>query len=320
MSFWAYLLHCRGGAFYAGHTDDLNRRIAEHQSGLIPGFTADRLPVELVWSQDFATRDEAKAAEARVNGWSRAKKLALIRGDWGRISDLAKKKSGVGRSYGSEVGAQGQKKYGPSTSSGWAGFGVNSSSSSSSSVYPELVEGSSFALQAHPAHPSLDVTAVAARILRLDANWLTLRWKVTGTRRLILPPFAGKGRADGLWQTTCFELFVQREGEAGYAEFNLSPSERWAAYDFSGYRDGMTERPMARDPVCTPRRGGDVMIFDAAISAGALPALPWRYGLTAVIEEEGGAKSFWAIAHSPEKPDFHHPACFAGRLAAPEAT
>lgn len=90
MAFWAYMLHCRGGAFYVGHTDDLERRIAEHQSGMLHGFTAERLPVELVWSQEFPTRDEAKAAERQVKGWSRAKKLALIRGDWGRISVLAK--------------------------------------------------------------------------------------------------------------------------------------------------------------------------------------------------------------------------------------
>lgn len=172
-----------------------------------------------------------------------------------------------------------------------------------------------FDLTAHSAHPAKSVSAVAARILSLDANWLTLRWKVEGAQELVLPPFAGRARTDGLWQTTCFELFV-KDGE-GYAEFNLSPSERWAAYDFAGYRAGMAERAMERAPVCTPRRGQSVLIFDAAIPASALPPLPWAYGLTAVIEEEGGHKSYWAIAHPPERPDFHDPACFAGRLAAP---
>ena len=98
--FWAYLLHCRGGYFYVGHTDDLERRIAQHTTGAIPGFTADHLPVELVWSQDFPTRDEAKAAEKQIKGWSRAKKLALIRGDWGLISALAKKKDSPSTSSG----------------------------------------------------------------------------------------------------------------------------------------------------------------------------------------------------------------------------
>lgn len=90
MPFWTYMLHCRGGVFYAGHTDDLDRRIGEHRGGLVPGFTSGLLPVELVWSQEFATRDEAKASEKQIKGWSRKKKLALIRGDWGEISRLAK--------------------------------------------------------------------------------------------------------------------------------------------------------------------------------------------------------------------------------------
>jgi len=100
MTFWAYILHCRGGFFYTGHTDELERRTAEHRSGSIGGFTADHLPVELVWSQEFTTRDEAKAAEKQIKGWSRAKKLALIRGDWDRISSLAKKKVSPSTSSG----------------------------------------------------------------------------------------------------------------------------------------------------------------------------------------------------------------------------
>lgn len=176
-----------------------------------------------------------------------------------------------------------------------------------------------FDLIAHPAFPAKVVTSVAARILSLDANWLTLRWKVDGAGSLVVSPFAGRARTDGLWQTTCFELFVKAPDAQGYAEFNLSPSERWAAYDFTGYRAGMAERAVERPPVCTPRRGQSVLIFDAAIPASALPPLPWVYGLTAVIEEEDGHKSYWASAHPPEKPDFHDPACMAGRLAAPEA-
>lgn len=94
MPFWTYILHCRGGKFYTGHTDDLERRMSQHQSGLLAGFTLDHQPVELVWSQEFVTRYEAVTAERQIKGWSRAKKLALIRGDWERISALAKSKGG----------------------------------------------------------------------------------------------------------------------------------------------------------------------------------------------------------------------------------
>jgi len=98
--YWAYMLHCRGGAFYVGHSDDLDRRLAQHETGCIPGFTASRLPVTLVWSQEFPTRDEAKEAERRIKGWSRAKKMALIRDDWARISELARTKDGPSTSSG----------------------------------------------------------------------------------------------------------------------------------------------------------------------------------------------------------------------------
>ncbi|MBW4330138.1 GIY-YIG nuclease family protein [Stakelama sp. CBK3Z-3] len=100
MTFWAYMLHCRGGAFYVGHTDNLERRISEYESGSIAGFTADRLPVSLVWSEVFQTRDDALATERRIKGWGRAKKLALIRGDWNAIKCLAKKKGGPSTSSG----------------------------------------------------------------------------------------------------------------------------------------------------------------------------------------------------------------------------
>ncbi|MHB0974096.1 MAG: GIY-YIG nuclease family protein [Thiobacillus sp.] len=94
MTFWVYLLRCTDGSYYAGHTDDLDKRINEHVAGVCGGYTATRLPVELVWSQECATRIEALSFERRIKGWSRAKKEALIRGDWGAISRLAKSKPG----------------------------------------------------------------------------------------------------------------------------------------------------------------------------------------------------------------------------------
>ena len=100
MAFWCYMLHCRAGRFYVGHTDDLERRVAQHQSGAFRGFTNALRPIELVWSQDFQTRYEALEAEDRVKGWSRKKKLALIRGDWNEISRLAKSKNGPSTSSG----------------------------------------------------------------------------------------------------------------------------------------------------------------------------------------------------------------------------
>ncbi|MGZ8335455.1 MAG: TrmH family RNA methyltransferase [Allosphingosinicella sp.] len=92
MSFYTYLLRCADGSYYAGHTDDLDVRIAQHERGELPGYSEKRRPVVLVWSETFPTRDEAFAAERRIKGWSRAKKEALIAGDWKLISQLAKKR------------------------------------------------------------------------------------------------------------------------------------------------------------------------------------------------------------------------------------
>ena len=90
MPFHAYLLRCNDGSYYAGHTDNLVLRIAHHQTGAMGGYTAQRLPVELVWSETFQTRDEALTAERQIKGWSRAKKRALIDGNWDLMSELAK--------------------------------------------------------------------------------------------------------------------------------------------------------------------------------------------------------------------------------------
>ncbi|MDP9422235.1 MAG: GIY-YIG nuclease family protein [Pseudomonadota bacterium] len=90
MAFWAYILCCADGRYYTGHTDNLEVRFAQHQTGGYCNFTSRRRPVELVWSQEFGTRIEALGAERQIKPWSRAKKEALIRGDWAAISYYAK--------------------------------------------------------------------------------------------------------------------------------------------------------------------------------------------------------------------------------------
>ncbi|KRA83898.1 GIY-YIG nuclease family protein [Altererythrobacter sp. Root672] len=90
MAFYAYILLCSDGSFYTGHTEHLENRIADHQYGRFGGYTATRRPVRLMWSQDFPTRYEALSVERQIKGWSRAKKRALIEGDWQRVSVLAR--------------------------------------------------------------------------------------------------------------------------------------------------------------------------------------------------------------------------------------
>jgi putative endonuclease len=90
MAFWTYLLLCADGQYYTGHTDDLERRLGEHQSGLIKGFTSSRLPVTLVWADYFHSREEAIVNELRVKKWSKAKKRALAAQDWDALSYYSK--------------------------------------------------------------------------------------------------------------------------------------------------------------------------------------------------------------------------------------
>lgn len=88
--FRVYILLCGNGSYYTGHTDDLEQRLAQHETGAIPGcFTYNRRPVKLVYSQEFSTRDEALTAEMQIKGWGRKKKEAMIRGDWTEVSRLA---------------------------------------------------------------------------------------------------------------------------------------------------------------------------------------------------------------------------------------
>ena len=90
MSFWVYVLCCSDGSYYTGHTDNLDRRIGMHQAGEIPGYMVNRRPVELAYSQECATREEALSAEIQIKGWSRAKKEAMFRGDWAKVSRLSR--------------------------------------------------------------------------------------------------------------------------------------------------------------------------------------------------------------------------------------
>lgn len=88
-----YILRCADGSYYTGHTDNLERRFHEHQSGTIKDYTYSRRPVELVYHQYFSTRDEALHAERKIKGWSRKKKEAMMRSDWTEVSRLSREKS-----------------------------------------------------------------------------------------------------------------------------------------------------------------------------------------------------------------------------------
>ncbi len=93
MAFHVYILKCSDESYYTGHTDNLEKRLAEHIQGVITScYTFKRRPVQLVYNETFGTREEALAAEQQIKGWSRAKKEAMMRGDWAEVSRLARSK------------------------------------------------------------------------------------------------------------------------------------------------------------------------------------------------------------------------------------
>ncbi|MBS7806965.1 GIY-YIG nuclease family protein [Variovorax sp. PCZ-1] len=90
--FYVYILRCADDSYYCGQTDCIESRMQQHESGEL-GYTAIRKPVQLIWQGEFETREAAIAFEQQIKGWSRAKKEALISGDWAKIQQLAKSKS-----------------------------------------------------------------------------------------------------------------------------------------------------------------------------------------------------------------------------------
>ncbi|MBO9536942.1 GIY-YIG nuclease family protein [Herbaspirillum sp.] len=91
MAFYVYLLRCSDGSYYVGHTDDIETRMAQHQSAAVRSYTSTRLPVELLKSESFVTREEALTAEQQLKGWSRKKKEAWLAGDFEELRRLGKK-------------------------------------------------------------------------------------------------------------------------------------------------------------------------------------------------------------------------------------
>ena len=165
------------------------------------------------------------------------------------------------------------------------------------------------ALALHPLSVCDAVTAIEVEAARGPANLLSLRYIVAGAiGDLLLPPAASPTRGDNLWQHSCFEAFAREEGEAAYREFNFAPSTQWAAYSFDDFRSGMRNAEIATPRIATSSAADR---FELRVALDLPANALWRLGLSAVIEEINGRKSYWALAHPPGKADFHHPDCFA---------
>jgi hypothetical protein len=178
----------------------------------------------------------------------------------------------------------------------------------------------SVVLTAHPSTPNDDVRSLAVQLRAEEPDILVFQYSlVADMSRVRVPLSGGSGRADALWEHTCFEAFVAAGDAPGYHEFNFSPSLDWAIYRFSAYREGMSPAEIGQAPEISVRRGDDGLELKSAVRLGDLVDLgdvrQLRIALAAVIEDNNGGLSYWGLRHPPGKPDFHHPNGFALEVA-----
>ena len=169
-------------------------------------------------------------------------------------------------------------------------------------------------LQLHPDSICPAVTAITVDVTHPQASSMAFAYSITGTTRdLLIPSRHAPMRTDDLWKHTCFEAFIGASPDAGYYEFNFSPSMQWAAYEFAGYRSGMRVATAIQAPSITVDSQAAHFTLLTRLELGQIK-LPregkWHLGLSAVIEDRNGQKSYWALAHPPGKPDFHRADCF----------
>lgn len=172
-------------------------------------------------------------------------------------------------------------------------------------------------LVCHPEHRASRVQDLSASVLAKGPGKLVVSYVVgCGGHLLNVGHRKTAERVDNLWQTTCFEIFVKVAGQDAYLEYNFAPSGDWATYSFTGYRAGM-EAPEVAVPKIGTRAGGQDYIVDVEVD---LPPeyhnQPLQLAISAVVEEQQGPVSYWALAHGGGPADFHDPACFIHQLAA----
>ena len=159
---------------------------------------------------------------------------------------------------------------------------------------------------------------VEAEITMAPPGFYRLRYRALGsTSELRIPERVNPERRRDLWRHTCFEVFVL-EPDGSYYEINFSPSTQWAVYRFDGYRRAMAEPPFPSAPRINFAVTPDSLVLDATMDLQELldseARSRSRMALAAVIEDRDGRLSYWALAHPPGKPDFHHPDGFIAVL------
>jgi len=173
-------------------------------------------------------------------------------------------------------------------------------------------------LHCHPLSFTSAVNDLWVTYAWLDNGDLWIKYYMEGALDMLnLPERMEPERVDGLWKTTCFELFLREASGPSYCEFNFSPSSCWSAYQFSDYRDGMTNLAMPMPPDIKLDKGDAYVTLEVTLDLSHI----WQEtdhvaAFSAVIADNCGSKSYWALSHPPGKPDFHHKDGFTHQLKA----
>ena len=172
------------------------------------------------------------------------------------------------------------------------------------------------ALRPFATDPQSAVRQFCVRVLRPEPARLVLEYDLQADPaavRIESPTAAGDaGPTDGLWRHTCMELFAGLQPPGAYVEFNLAPDGRWAAYRFSGYRAGMAPLTGIHPPQIQLQTQSDALLLRAEIALPAdLATAQLQLGIAAVVENQQGQLSYWALRHTRDRPDFHHHDGFA---------
>ena len=176
----------------------------------------------------------------------------------------------------------------------------------------------------HPATPCAHAQQIGVQVSFLPTDALEIQYSLHGEiANLRIPNESAPRRADNLWRHTCLEAFIATPLSTRYLEFNFAPSGEWAIYQFDAYREGM-KAIEAPPPIITTRRTAHDWVVKAAVDLHGFPDFmaraELRLAVSAVVEDNNGELSYWALAHPPGKPDFHHADSFALTLNSPKSS
>jgi len=176
-------------------------------------------------------------------------------------------------------------------------------------------------LKCHPSTRAESVRAIQALVHRSASAELQLTFRLDGDiSRINIPAPIAPRIGTELWRHTCFEAFINVQGQAAYHEFNFAPSGEWCLYALSGYRKGAPVADETMRPHIALRSNASRLELDAIVQLDTLSSVhrraSLRVGLSAVIEASDGL-SYWALRHAADKPDFHDADGFALLLEPP---